>query len=159
VRGEQAEVRRFAEIIQEAVNVLGAAKVTIAGPDPSGLYGLSVNRDEGVRQGSLVVTVRMRLRPVLEFDEMSLQTVEYMHTLAKTTWEDSREILSYHWRDGGIPHVHVGGGKEHIETGRVTVEALIRYCVNEAGWVPVIRDWERVLDMTSGHYEVNHRWT
>jgi hypothetical protein len=157
--GEQAEVRRFAEILQEALNVLGPAKVSVAGPDDTGLYGLTVNRDEGIRQGRLRITVRMRVRPVVELDEPSLQTVMYMHTLKSSSWEEgTREILAYHWH-GGIPHVHVHGGKEHIETGRVTVEALIRYCIKEAGWAPTTAAWEGVLEVTSAHFDLNHRWT
>lgn len=157
--GEQAEVRRFAEILQEALNVLGPAKVTIAGPDRDGLYGLTVNRDQGIQQGGLRMTVRMRVQPIVELDEPSLRTVEYMHTLESGSWDRTQEIFAYHWHEGGFPHVHVRGGKEHIETGRITVEAMIRYCVNEAGWTPTTDNWEQVLAMTSAHYEVNHRWT
>jgi hypothetical protein len=156
--GAGGELRRFAEVIQEALNVLGPAKVTIAFSEPDALFGLTVNRDEGIERRGMRVRFRMQARVLEEFGEPTVQTVAYMHSLDVTSDNRMIEALSYHWHEGEFPHVHVNGGKEHIETGRVTVESLIRYCILEKHWPAATARWEEVLAATTAYFQLHQRW-
>jgi hypothetical protein len=158
MHGAYGEFSRFAEVIQEALNVLGPAKVTVSYSDADELYGLTLNRDQGVERSGMRVRVRMQARVIEEFGEPTVQTVAYMHTLEIKFENRIVEALSYHWREGEFPHVHVNGGKDHIETGRVTVESLIRYCILEKGWPAVTAEWQEVLAATTAYFQLHQRW-
>ena len=51
----------FALVIQEALNVLGPAKVTLSAGDAGNRFGLTVNRDEGVVDGRWHFNLRMTI--------------------------------------------------------------------------------------------------
>jgi hypothetical protein len=73
---------------------------------------------------------------------------------------DSRDqlIAAFHWHPEGSgratrPHVHVHGHhdtvdlhKLHLPTGRVPIESVVRFAIEDLNVVPRRSDWERVLD-------------
>jgi hypothetical protein len=73
---------------------------------------------------------------------------------------DSRDelISAFHWHpenSGRVarPHVHVYGDhdtvdlhKLHFPTGRVSLEAVVRFLIEDLDVVPRRRDWDEVLD-------------
>ena len=73
---------------------------------------------------------------------------------------DSRDepIASFHWHPEGSgrvtrPHVHVYGHhgvaelhKLHLPTGRVSMEAVIRFLIEDLDVVPRRPDWDRILE-------------
>lgn len=151
-------VAQFASLLQEALNVLGTAKVQVSGPDDEGLYSLITNRDRGVVWHGRALKMRMRVRVVEELGELRLETHSYMHTYETTDTRGSRrEQLAYHANPDQRPHVHIEADKRHVATGRVSIEDVIRTCI-EDGWEPRYSDWDDRLLATHAHFMLNARW-
>ena len=68
------------------------------------------------------------------------------------------EIIAFHWHPGrrgqpDFPHLHVTSqsgsvripAKSHVPTGRVSVESVIRFLIEELHVRPLRPDWDRVL--------------
>ena len=94
-------------------------------------------------------------------------TIQYWYQFATM---DGSKLFTWHWtpetRDPGqrrFPHLHIGSGLvdpngpflpdtlsgRHIPTGRVSIEAIVRFAIEELGAEPVRQDWDGVL--TEGH--------
>jgi len=95
------------------------------------------------------------------------KTIQYWYELATT---DGSKLFTWHWTpettepgQRRYPHLHVGSGlidsngpflpdtlhKRHIPTGRVSIEAVVRFAIEELGSEPVRDDWDKVLEV--GH--------
>lgn len=73
---------------------------------------------------------------------------------------DGREVVAYHYdpREQSkvkYPHLHVKDltvpiplGKAHFPTGRVSIEAILRFAITELGVLPRLNRWETVLAET-----------
>jgi hypothetical protein len=70
------------------------------------------------------------------------------------------ELVAYHWHPDVVvrgrplihPHLHVKPARRpidlsgaHVPTGRVSIEAVVRFLVEEVGVTPQRADWEAVL--------------
>jgi hypothetical protein len=69
---------------------------------------------------------------------------------------DGTPIVAFHWHpDRGRatwPHIHAYGDhpsvyldKLHPPTGRVSIEAVVRFLINDLDVVPLKEDWEQIL--------------
>lgn len=98
-------------------------------------------------------------------------TTEYFYRL---TTPDESEIVAFHWtpetvnpREVAYPHLHAGPAitradsaiaakrahKLHIPTGRVSIEAVIRFAIDELGAEPATNRWRSVLDDSHSAFE------
>lgn len=85
----------------------------------------------------------------------SARTVEYVYEVA-----DSRDepIAAFHWHpenSGRVtrPHVHVHGNhdtvdlhKLHLPTGRVSLEAIVRFLIEDLDVIPRRPDWDAIVE-------------
>lgn len=83
---------------------------------------------------------------------------------------DGREIVSYHYHPTGVspvtsPHLHAKGltaplplGRAHIPTGRVCIEAVVRFVITELGIEPRRPDWEAVLARGEAEFNARRHW-
>ena len=85
---------------------------------------------------------------------------------------DNRDelIAAFHWHPGGSgrvtrPHVHVYGDhdtvdlhKLHLPTGRVSIESVVRFVIEDLDVVPRRSDWERVLDRHEDAFRQRRSW-
>ncbi len=87
--------------------------------------------------------------------------------------DDGREVLVYHWHPDAhspvtFPHVHVGstvlraGGvldnKDHLPTGRVALQQVIRLAIADFGAKPIRADWRETLDQTEAVFRQERSW-
>lgn len=81
------------------------------------------------------------------------------------------EVIALHWHPGrpnqpDFPHLHVTGGsgsvtidrKQHIPTGRVSLESVVRFAIVELGVRPLRPNWERVLDAGQAGFDAHRTW-
>lgn len=148
----------FARVIQEALNVLGVAKVTLSPGDADDEFGLTVNRDEGLADGRWHFNVRMTIQVVVEREDWIIRTRSYQYSLSERGRDGTREFLEFHWDSSRPPHIHLRGGKDHVPTGRILLEEVIEYCIVEAGWRPRLPDWHGTLTATKAHFQLNRHW-
>lgn len=92
--------------------------------------------------------------------------------------DDGVELLAFHWtpetgdaRQKRYPHLHVGAAlllpdtpilpgqlhKRHIPTGRVSVESVVRFAIEELGVQPIVSDWSDVLDQGQAQFDAFRR--
>ena len=70
-----------------------------------------------------------------------ISTTKYTYAISRT--KDDKEFLAFHWDGKEDPHLHVGfAAKEmgalmdkklHIPSGRVAVEQVVRFLINQVG--------------------------
>lgn len=87
--------------------------------------------------------------------------------------EDGREVLVYHWHPAAnspvtFPHVHLGSialkrdgvldHKDHLPTGRVALQQVVRLAVADFRAKPLRRDWADVLDQTEAAFRLERSW-
>lgn len=93
--------------------------------------------------------------------------------------EDDRELFAFHWtpdttdpRQRRHPHLHVGAAlllpespifpgalnKRHIPTGRVSIESIVRFAIEELGVEPLIETWRDVLDRGEQQFNAYRRF-
>jgi hypothetical protein len=157
-RAPDRAARDFAAVFQEVLNVLGIAKVTLSPEGPGSTFGLTVNRDDRMTQGSLHLQVRMTIQAIEDHGDWAIRTREYQYGLSEMARGERRELLQFHWHGDRSPHVHVGGVKEHVPTGRILLEDVIEYCILERGWDPRQVTWVETLTATRGHFQVHRHW-
>ena len=148
----------FALVIQEALNVLGPAKVTLSAGDVDNRFGLTVNRDEGLVDGRWHFNLHMTIQVTAEHDDWIIRTSSYQYGLRERDRDGLREVLEYHWDPRRPPHLHVEGGKDHKPTGRVLLEDVLEYCIVEVGWRPRLPEWRATLTATKAHFQLNRHW-
>jgi hypothetical protein len=93
----------------------------------------------------------------------TVQTVAYWYTF-EVSQDDETEIISYHWHptaSGGItfPHLHLGPAATpryeplvtaHVPTGRVDLEDVLRFAIQDLGVQPRRADWDAILALSVG---------
>jgi hypothetical protein len=87
--------------------------------------------------------------------ERKVSTVEYAHTVGSQRGSLKPQLYSWEWSmaEPKYPHVHVrrghpdhgGLGKFHIPTGRVFLEYVLIFLIQEHGVIPQRDDWLEVL--------------
>lgn len=83
------------------------------------------------------------------------------------------EIILFHWLPLGrcstkAPHMHLGQSqltrdavmtrKQHLPTGRLSLETVIETLITEFNVVPVRRDWQEVLDKGREDFRTWRTW-
>jgi hypothetical protein len=86
-----------------------------------------------------------------------VSTVEYIYEVAD---ESDEPIARFHWHSVSAqpgdevrwPHVHVHGDraaltlhKLHLPTGRVSIESVVRFLIDDFDVVPVRANWDAIL--------------
>ncbi len=83
--------------------------------------------------------------------------------------EAEREIIAYHWDPEGLgvphPHLHlrrltapIDLSKCHIPTGRVSLEAVVRFLIAELGVTPLREDWQPLLERNEREFVQKRTW-
>jgi len=96
--------------------------------------------------------------------------VQYQYSFRSP--DGQNEILGFHWhpRTGRFthPHVHVGSAalsdgslltrKMHIPTGRIAVEQVLRFAIEDFEVEPLDEDWDEVLRAGQQRFERWRTW-
>jgi len=129
--------------------------VSLDGPATIGLF--MAHRYDVVPSGDARVPWRVHSR-------------EYIYEL---TSRDRRCLLRWDWHPDGQageqpvrwPHLHLRGYTEpvdlshgHVPTGRVSLEAVVRYAVCDLGVVPRRADWAAILDQHERAFVAARSW-
>jgi hypothetical protein len=150
---------RFAGVVPKQVRLNAVYTLSLDQGDPVPLWSSA---------GRLTFSAGQRFRIIHDADVVDgpyrTTTVNYWYQYALL---DGRELLTYHWTPEATdsaqrlyPHLHVGFGlldaqglfmpgtfsKLHIPTARVSLEAIVRFAIEELGVAPIPRNWnERLL--------------
>lgn len=168
----------FLEPIQAAVSCLGTAKITLS---PRGRGGLDIVHLLSVNSGSamkidkgLTFDVRLRYEIIRtsqsEIHPFRVTTRAYLHAVAAA---GGNELITAHWHPTGAssitgPHYHMGVAalapdgvftpRAHIPSPRVSVETMVRLCIEQFGCQAVRDDWREVLDRCEDNFTKHRSW-
>jgi hypothetical protein len=99
-----------------------------------------------------------------------VRTAAYQYAIET---EDGQEVLVYHWHPAAnspitFPHVHLGSialkgdgvldHKDHLPTGRVALQQVIRLAVADFRAKPLRRDWTDVLAQAEAAFRLDRSW-
>lgn len=96
-----------------------------------------------------------------------ISTQRYQHGISDEA--TSAEIIAWHWHPGDAtppaPHIHVTGRegspitrRGHVPSGRVSVEAVVRYALSELQCKANRADWVDVLDRCEQDFRTFASW-
>jgi hypothetical protein len=67
--------------------------------------------------------------------------------------------------DAPWPHLHAHGARDtltlhklHLPTGRVALEAVVRFLIGDLNVAPRRSDWRTVLDRAEAHFRETRSW-
>ena len=140
------------------------------------LTGRHPDNDDYLRLGSTDIELRARMFYMIIRDEREdygpfrITTRGYDYSIRK---RDGTKVLDYHWHPTGLsderrPHVHLGSAqlaegavlsnKQHLLTGRVTFEAVVRQLIS-LSVPPRYPDWSDVLDLCETPHLLYRTWS
>ena len=100
----------------------------------------------------------------------TVSTSEYIYEVSD---ESDELIATWHWHpaiaqaddEAHWPHLHAHGAREtltlhklHLPTGRVSVEAVVRFLIDDLDVVPRRDDWRAVLDRHEQTFRALRTW-
>ncbi|WP_157610005.1 hypothetical protein [Spirillospora albida] len=164
--------------MQDTLSCVAKAKITLSegGYTTVGrVHGLTLNRNEAVKpKGAHHLLLRVQMQyeivPVDEpgRDPWRVTTRAYNHEVQNSSGEG---VVSYHWHPQSRvkdPHVHLGHtqlakdvvlhNKLHIPTARLSLEGVIRHCIEELQVKPLRDDWDPVLATRKADFEAFRKW-
>ncbi len=80
-------------------------------------------------------------------------------------------LIAHHWHPYGasshqLPHFHIhtpaGAGmthKQHHPSGRVSLEQVIRFCIEELRAEPLRDNWNEILAFNEGRFKLYRSWS
>jgi hypothetical protein len=172
-------VDAFLTPLQDTLACVVKAKITLSegGYNTAGrIHGLTLNRDQAVKlrgpkQLLLRVQMNYEIVPVEEPGRppWRVTTHAYNYEVQNSSGEG---VVSYHWHPKGKvkgPHIHLGHtqlakdvvlhNKLHLPTARMSLEGVVRHCIEEL-WVESLRDdWDPVLATRQADFETYRRWS
>lgn len=165
----------FRDALQSIISCIAHAKITVS-PHGQYLHGavhsLSVNNNKPI---PLAPDVLLRIRmqySIIEDKEREdgpwrVTTKAYDYELQDSEGET---IVAWHWHPEtrSYPHTHTGrtqlardallSRKHHVPSGRVSLESVIRFCIEEFGAKALRDDWRDVLDSTETPFRLYRSW-
>jgi hypothetical protein len=177
-RNPREAVEAFLAPLQDTLACVVKAKITLSegGYNTAGrVHGLTLNRDEavklkGVQQLLLRVQMNYEIIPVEEpgREPWRVTTHAYNYEVQNSSGEG---VVSYHWHPKGRvkgPHIHLGHtqlakdvvlhNKLHIPTARLSLEGVIRHCIEELQVESLSDDWDHVLATRQADFEAFRKW-
>ncbi len=106
-------------------------------------------------------------RDIRHLGEWKVKTDGYAYTITADE-ALSQEVFAWHWHPNSRPdtHLHVGRGnrefgsfgKMHVPCGRVSVEEVVLFAINDLGVTPQRGDWEAVLGDSLSRFRQFRTW-
>jgi len=168
-------VQEFLEPLREVAGCITAEGFVARGFDPAGgpyvatfQSGVAVlDRRRGLPPVKLMLFHRYRLlESVGDRNPWRTSTTEWIYDIAD---QNDALIVAFHRHPGagriGWPHAHAHGAHElaslhklHIPTGRLSLEAVVRFLIEDLDVVPRRTNWREILDRHEEAFRVRRTW-
>ncbi|MCC5574443.1 hypothetical protein IMZ11_02155 [Microtetraspora sp. AC03309] len=169
--------RAFQEPLHDALSCVAHAKVTVSpgGQNTSDrVHALVVNDDKPIKlKGQqLLLWVRMKYEIIPDdrdgYGPWRVTTRGYVYEVQSASGE---AVMSWHWHPTSKmrdPHIHAGhtqladdavlSRKHHTPTGRVSLESVVRFCLEDLQADHLRNDWDKVLALREGLFKLHRSW-
>lgn len=138
------------------------------------MHALVVNNDQPIKLkgGPLLLWVRMKYEIIADqrdgYGPWRVSTRGYIYEVQVTSGE---AVISWHWHPTSKvqgPHIHTGStqlaedavlsNKHHTPTGRVSLESVVRHCIDDLKVEALRTDYDRVLALREGLFKLHRSW-
>jgi hypothetical protein len=97
-------------------------------------------------------------------------TIEYVYDVRD---QNGDKLAAWHWHPSvvrgddraTVPHIHAYGTRDtltlhklHLPTGRVSIEAIVRFLIEDLAVVPRREDWRAILDRHEDVFHQTRTW-
>lgn len=127
-----------------------------------------------LRGDDLTLAVRIQygiVRAAGELGPWKTTVTQYAYSLLVP--DDGAEMLGWHWHPDRSrtprPHLHLGEDvlaargrltpKAHVPTGRISLEEVLRFTIEDLGVLPLRDDWDEVLRESQQRFERWRTWS
>jgi hypothetical protein len=103
-----------------------------------------------------------------EQEDWKVKTDSYEYAIENS---EGRELLAYHWDPAGrleLPHLHFGAivlgaespitRKTHVPSGRVPLEDVVWFVIEELGVEPLRADWNKLTAFARKRFMEHKSW-
>ena len=176
-------VSRFVNDIQEALSCVTTERLSFAAYHPGKTHFIWLaDENEPVQlKGRFRLTMAIALKYSVVAHEKAeggwkVRTAKYIYEI---TDSQGGPLFDFHWHPDGesrvtTPHMHIRPSikvaaeivdlyravtKAHIPTGRISLEDVLRFLVDELDVEPLRADWETVLSGTDERYRLWRSWS
>ena len=153
-RKPREAVKNYVGPLQRVLSCVSTAVLLHRPPDPRVVQAWTTSEDPvRVRcgDGSLWLSVGQEYQVVRYGGPLGPWKVSTKRYRYRVDDDAGTELVSWHWHPASgyrHPHAHVMSGHlvgQHLPTGRVSLEAVVRFLIEEMGATPRRDDWDRVL--------------
>jgi hypothetical protein len=128
---------------------------------------LTLSREPLALRSPAIGAIQLRLRQQFhvvraERAKYHISTAAYFYRLDD---EKGHELIAWHWHPAqrvNYPHAHVDCGaitsSAHLPTGRVSIESVLRFVLNDLGVRARREDYADVLDEAERAFIQHRRW-
>ena len=176
-RTPREAVDAFLAPLQDTLSCVARAKITLSedGRATIGrIHALTLNRDEALKLKGAPLLLRAQMQyeiiPVTEVGREPWRVTTHAYNYEVQT-SSSEAVVAYHWHPASRvanPHIHLGSTqlareavlhhKLHIPTARLSLEGVVRHCIEELGVKPLREDWDEVLAARQADFEAYRGW-
>lgn len=168
-----ATVDEFVSTLQRAVSCVTRAVLIVSRAEPTVPSLVRFSERLVSLQGadrlsiSLLHAVEVRKEPA-DKGAGRVRSLGYWYQIYQ---RDGSEVIAFHWHPEPpatvpFPHLHVDGRsaaptfdrRRHVPTGRVSLEAVVRFAIAELDVRPLRDDWQRVLGQGTAAFDAGRTW-
>ena len=177
-RTPEEAVRSFLAPLAAVVNCVTAQGFVTRRPRQNERWRTAYFQDNFAildRRTGQALKLELRHRYVIAVSEgergpWTVSTAEYIYEIADKSDEP---IAAFHWHPTTAqagdevhwPHVHAYGARDtltlhklHLPTGRVSIEAVVRFLIEDLDVVPRRDDWSAILDRHEQAFRASRTW-
>ncbi|GLW32307.1 hypothetical protein [Actinoplanes regularis] len=168
----------FHRPLQQNITCLSRDDVLVA--SPGGRHELGKTHGLSLAGGPMLLTGEgLQLDVGLQYELIKtgetgknayrVTTRAYAYTLLD---EDNKPLYGWHWHPFGkssffAPHTHPFGmgahsilpHRAHMPSGRVSLESVVRCCIDQLGADAARDDWDKLLTLNEGKFELHRSWS
>ena len=167
-RTARGAVDRHINRLSRSLNLVGQSHLRALELERERLYSTTANPSAmRLAAGDDFIWLEVAQRFAVDFhrghfgEQWKCRTLAYTYTVARDP-ELVNERFLWHWDPANprfpTPHVHVEGGKDHVTTGRVSIEAILRQLIVEVG-VPAREGWSEVIEENEALFREFRSWS
>lgn len=173
-RDEREAFNRYADPLKEVLSCIthvqlrteGSFKASAAAPSQF----VFIQNPARLSNSDLYLFFRQSFHLIYreEEEDWKVKTDSYEYAIENS---DGREFFAYHWDPAGkvaIPHLHFGAlvigtdspvnRKAHVPTGRVPLEDVVWFAIEELGVKPLRADWNELTAFARKRFMDHKSW-
>lgn len=173
-RDEREAFNRYADPLREVLSCITTVPLRIDGPFKASAEAptqfVFIQNPALLSNSDLFLFFRQSFHLIYreEEEDWKVKTDSYEYSIENAT---GRELFAYHWDPAGkvtVPHLHFGAlvtaadspisRKAHVPTGRVPVEDVVWFAIEELKVKPLRDNWDKLTAFSRKRFMEHKSW-